>query len=188
MSDGPHRCLNLRKPWKDAAHAADSSAFSEEEVEDRVCRALRNDWSKEVPVSFMTALRACFGAEDQMSLMPPTVEAVAVLRSLVPGSALVAALVDCAEDAAARGLTGATAIQEIAQAALEDRSERSLRHIQEIYQRESSDGRARRVVGRVSGPIGRSVSKLARDLLQSAAPVRPTRIVRSKGLDEGPRL
>jgi len=188
MSDGPHRCLSMRKPWKDAAHAADSSAFSENEVEDRVSRALRNDWSKEVPANFMTALRACFGAENQMSLIPPTVEAVAVLRSLVPGSAFVGALVDCAEDAAARGLAGERAIQEIARAALEDRGERSLRHIQETYQRESSDGRARRVVGRVSGPMGRAVSQLARDLLQSTASVRPTRIVRSRGLDEGPRL
>jgi Mg-chelatase subunit ChlI len=188
MSDGPHRCLSMRKPWKDAAHAADSSAFSEEEIEDRVSQAIRNDWAKEVPASFMTALRECFGAEDQMSMIPPTMEAAGALRHLAPGSAFVAMLADCAEDAAARGLSGEAAIQDIARAALEDRAERSLRHIQEIYQRESSDGRARRVVGRVSSPLGRAISKLAQDVVQSAAPVRASPLVRFTGIDEGPRL
>jgi hypothetical protein len=178
----------MRKPWKEAAQAAASSAFSEEEVEDRVSQAIRNDWAKEVPARFMVALRECFGAEDQMSMIPPTMEAAAALRSLVPGSAFVATLADCAEDAVARGLAGEVAIQDIALAALEDRAERSLRHIQEIYQRETSDGGARRVVGRISSPLGRAVSKLASDVVQSAAPVRAAPIVRSTGIEEGPRL
>jgi len=188
MSDGPHRCLSMRKPWKDAAHAADSSAFSEKEVEDRVTQAIRHDWAMEVPASFMAALRECFGAGDQMSMIPPTIEAAAALRHSVPGSAFVATLVDCAEDAAARGLVGDAALQNIACAALEDRAERSLRHMQEIYQRETNDGRARRVVGRISSPLNQAVSKLSIDVVQSATRVRAMPIARSSGIDEGPRL
>ena len=188
MSDGPHRCLSMRKPWKDAAHAADSSAFSEEEVEDRVTQAIRHDWAMEVPASFMAALRECFGAGDQMSMIPPTIEVAAALRHSVPGSAFVATLVDCAEDAAAHGLAGDAAIQDIVCAALEDRAERSLRHMQEIYQRETNDGRARRVVGRISSPLNQAVSKLSIDVVQSATRVRAVPIARSSGIDEGPRL
>lgn len=188
MSDGPHRCLNMRKAWKDASQAAASPAFSEDEVGQRVVRAVRDDWLKEVPINFMTELRRVFGAEDQGSLIPPSVDAAMALSRLVPGSAFVAALSECAEDAAARGLAGETAIADITSAALEDRAERSLRHIQEIYQRESSAKHTRQVLDRLSAPLTKAVSDLAGELSNHGRPARLTPIARAVGLEEGPRL
>ena len=188
MSDGPHRCLNMRKPWKDAAQAAASDAFSETEVEQRVVRAVRNDWLREVPAAFMTELRRVFGAEDQGSLIPPTVEAAMALASMVPGSAFVASLSECAEDAAARGLAGEAAIADITSAALEDRAGRSLRQIQEIYQRESSATHTRHVLERISAPLNAAVGQLAAELGNHGRPVRMAPIIRATGIEEGPRL
>jgi hypothetical protein len=188
MSDGPHRCLSLRKPWKDAAKAAASDAFSDEEVEQRVLRAVRNDWIKEVPEAFMIQLRRVFGAEEQGSLLPPTIGTAIELAGLVPGSAFVSALAECAEDAAARGVAGAAAIADITSAALEDRAERSLRHIQEIYQRESSLEHAKHVMGRVSESLNRAVAQLASELGEHGRSARVAPIVRATGIEEGPRL
>lgn len=188
MSDGPHRCVNMRKAWKNAAQAAASDAFSDDEVQERVLRAVRNDWTKEVPAAFMIELRRVFGAEEQGSLLPPTMSAAVELVGLVPGSAFVAALAECAEDAAARGLCGEAAIADITTAALEDRAERSLRHIQEIYQRESTLDHARHVMGRVSGPLNRAVAQLASEFGDRGRPARPAPIVRATGIEEGPRL
>lgn len=188
MSDGPHRCLNMRKAWKDAAQAAASPAFSEDEVEQRVARAVRNDWLKEVPTSFMIELRRVFGAEDQGSLIPPSVDAATALAGLVPGSAFVTALSECAEDAAARGLVGEAAIEDITSAALEDRAERSLRHIQEIYQRESSARHTRQVLDRLSAPLTKAVNDLGGELGNHGRPARLAPIARAVGIEEGPRL
>ena len=188
MSDGPHRCLNMRKAWKDAAQAAASDAFSDDDVQERVLRAVRNDWAKEVPAAFMTELRRVFGAEDQGSLIPPTLGAAVELAGLVPGSAFVAALAECAEDAAARSLCGEAAIADITAAALEDRAERSLRHIQEIYQRESTLDHARHVMDRVSEPLNKAVAQLASELGDHGRLARQAPIVRATGIEEGPRL
>lgn len=188
MSDGPHRCLSMRRPWKDAAQAAASDAFSDEEVQQRIARAVRDDWSKEVPTAFLAELRRVFGAGDQGSFISPTIREANALAALVPGSAYVAALSECAEDAAARGLFGEAAIAAICSAALEDRAERSLRHIQEIYQRESTFEHARHVMDRVSAPLNEAVAQLARNVGSLERPVRMPAIVRSTGIEEGPRL
>lgn len=188
MSDGPHRCLNMRKAWKDAAHAAALPAFSADEVEQRVARAVREDWLKEVPASFMTELRRVFGAEDQGSLILSSVDAAMALASLVPGSAFVSALSEGAEDAAARGLTGEAAIVHITSAALEDRAERSLRHIQEIYLRESSAGLTRHVLDRLSTPLTKAVIDLAEQLGHHGRPAQLAPIARAVGIEEGPGI
>jgi hypothetical protein len=188
MSDGPHRCLNMRKPWKSAAKVADNPAFSEAEVDDRASRAIRSDWTADVPANFMSALRVCFSAGEQVLQLPPTMEVLAGLRHMAPGSAFVATLADCAEDAAARGLVGDAAIQEIVRAALEERVERSLRHVQEIYQRESSDGRTRRVLDRLSPSLNRAVSTLTQEIVQAARPVRAAPVAYATGVEQGPPL
>ena len=188
MSDGPHRCLKMRKAWKHAARAADAAAFDDEEVAQWASHALQEDWAQEVPAKLMKALRECFGAGDQMQMIPPTVEAVSALRELAPGLALAAKLLDCAEDAAVQGLAGHEALNQIASSALEDRVNGALRHIQETYQRESTDGRAKRVLARVTAPLRRAASQLAGNFVRTETAPKAVRVTRSTGIDEGPRL
>lgn len=185
MSDGPHRCLSLRKLWKDAAHAADRDTFSDEAVDERVSAAMSADWTAEVPAQLLRDIAQCFSPEGQISLLPPTGDDIGRLRDHAGGSVLGELLISHAEDAAARGLGGDTAVVAIVAGTLEERGERCLRHIQEIYQRESNDGRARRVIARVGPAVGNAVTRLTGALVATTRPPKRTPIQRATGIDDG---
>ena len=48
MSDGPHRSLPMRKPWKDLAMRGDKAAYSASEVAEAATNALASDFKMEV--------------------------------------------------------------------------------------------------------------------------------------------
>jgi hypothetical protein len=164
--------------------AADRATFSDEEVGERIRAAMDHDWVAEVPQALIRDVVRCFGGDSLGLLIPPTASDLSQLRAMAAGSVMGGLLVDHAEDVAERGLSGQQAIDAVVRGTLEERGDRCVRHIQEIYQRESNDGRARRVVNRVSPAISSAIDSLTRNIVQSARPAR-TPIARSTGLDDG---
>ena len=63
MSDGPHRTLNMRRPWKVLAERADSTAYSHADVVACLAPAVLSDWMGEVrPMAITTLVELVSGA------------------------------------------------------------------------------------------------------------------------------
>lgn len=188
MSDGPHRSLKMKKPWRGLAERADNLSYSQSEVDEHLSHALASE-CKELPRALLAALRKCFGAGDQASFIAPPVEAVEMLRSYAAGHPLGNLILDYAEQAAAEGLSGAGGLRQIFRSALEERTQRGLKQVEEHYRRESTARRADRLYERLecSRKSG-SIVALAGSLVDAGRPVRVERPRKARGIDEGVAL
>ena len=70
MSDGPHKSLPMRKPWKGVAEVADSLASPISEIIPRLLNALSADWREEVSPRLLSLLRNTLNAADQLPIFP----------------------------------------------------------------------------------------------------------------------
>jgi hypothetical protein len=138
MSDGPHRSLPMRAGWKRTAERADKPAYSAAEVADAICRAVEDDWRAEIPESCTKSLSQILG-NQQLSLLDDASAAqfAAVRRSLSGWGSLGGVLIDCAEEAAARGKFGEDALRDAVRNALADRVLRNVKQVEEHYHRNS---------------------------------------------------
>ena len=139
MSDGPHRSLPMRAGWKRTAEQADKPAYSAAEVTDAICRAVEEDWRAEISDSCASRLGRILG-DRQLSLLDDTRAAqfAAVRRSLEGSGSLGGVLIDCAEEAVARGKFGDDALREAVGNALADRALRNAKQVEEYYHRNST--------------------------------------------------
>lgn len=145
MSDGPHKSLNMRRGWKRLAEVADNRNFTSDEVRERLPKALERDWRLEVPEGLCKQVRGILN-ENQNSLFgDPRPDQIETLRREAAGYPLAGVFLDCAIEAANKGLAGDTALRDAAGNALIDRATRSTRQVEEHYRRESTDGRANHV-------------------------------------------
>lgn len=156
MSDGPHRSLNMRPGWKRLAEVADNRNFAPEDVCERLPKALESDWRLEVPERLCRQVRTILN-EDQNSLFgDPRPDRLESLRRETAGYPLAGIFLDCAIEAAGKGLAGDAAVRDAASNTLLDRATRSTRQVEEHYRRESSDGCARHVRERFESAILKS--------------------------------
>lgn len=187
MSDGPHRSLPMRKHWKDLAERADKAAYSATDVAEALPVALQKEF-REAPFEL---LKEAFGVGEKASLFQSCApEQLDALRAACPGSAAGNALIDCAKEALANGLTGREACQSATEAALEMCSRSAFRGIEEHYYREAPAHNARFVRGRLDEARGAcDYSGLASTLLNRSGPKPPAgSLSKRSGLDEGPEL
>ena len=56
MSDGPHRSLPMRRPWKTVAECADNAAFEVDEIREAIVPALEQDCRREMRREFLDGL------------------------------------------------------------------------------------------------------------------------------------
>lgn len=187
MSDGPHRSLPMRKHWKDLAERADKAAYSPADVAEALPVALQKDF-RDAPFE---QLKAAFGVGEQAGLFPScTPEQLDALRAACPGSSAGNALIDCAKEAQANGLTGEEACQKATENALEACSRSAFRGIEEHYYREAPAHNARYVRGRLDVARGAcDYAGLASRLLDQSGP-KPSgaSLTKRGGIDEGPEL
>ena len=67
MSDGPHRSLPMRRPWKTVAECADTPAFEVEEIREAIVPALEHDCRREMRREFLDGLcRVCSDQEASL--------------------------------------------------------------------------------------------------------------------------
>lgn len=186
MSDGPHRTLPMRHPWKQLAKRADKSAYDSQDVIDAICPALEQDWAYEIPKEFMKQLRS-FCADQQPSMFGDYKDGdLEKLKRLTAGrGSLGGAVADFAAQALADGKSGDDAVHDAVHQALNDRVIRNARSMEEHYCRESSTRRAADVRSRLENginraPIGALAGRLVSGIAAStAAPPK------HQGLDDG---
>lgn len=187
MSDGPHRSLPLGKHWKNLAERADKAAYSASDVSEALPVALRREF-RDAPFK---QLKAALGVGDQAGLfVAERPEQLDALRYACAGSAAGNALIDCAKEALADGLTGESACQRAAENALEECVRANFRSIEEHYYRQAPAHNARYVRGRMEeARHGCDFSSLAGNLLEGSGKRGSSgRLIRHEGIDAGPEL
>jgi hypothetical protein len=188
MSDGPHRSLPMRKPWRELAMRGDKAAYSASEVADAATNALASDFKMEVSWELTQQLKSIFSGRDN-SLMLPEI-ALAQLNdanALAAGSVFGRNVVACSIELIHEGKFGSDAFHEAVGLAAKMRGLATVRSVEEHYLRESNHRRADHVSTRISDAIcGLSENQLGLILL-GPAPVS-LRSRKMTGLDAGVSL
>ena len=187
MSDGPHRSLPMRRPWKDLAMRAAKAAFSVDQVCEALPRALKREF-REAPVE---AVREILGGGEQGSLFSnDIVLQLEIARGACRGSSTGAALIDCAIEAVTTGLKGDTACEAAVRSALDACAQSNFRSVEEHYQREATTHSARLVRERLDAARHKcDFGALASELLAPTKPKgRTDNLPKRTAIDDGPEI
>jgi hypothetical protein len=188
MSDGPHRSLPMRRPWKTVAECADNAAFEVEEIREFILPALENDCRREMRHEFLDDLhRVC--ANQEASLFKTDIRPVLEGLRRKANVGMERLVLDHAIHTAANGASGRGIAEKAVGRALNDRGASGIKQVEEHYFRESSAKRAHNVRDRMEQAItGADLESMSRRLLdgrqKSAAP-KPSK---RQGLDDGVKL
>lgn len=190
MSDGPHKSLPMRKPWKGVAEVADSDASTMPEVLPRLLNALSADWREEINAGLIANLRNIFDGADQLAMFPEQRRAqLEGLAREATGRPLAQILIECADRALAAGLYGVAALEDTAQRALELRVRRGIRQVEEHYLRKSNEPRAARVRDKLEAAAAAcDLGSWGRRLTGIEHGATTVRAIKQDGLDDGAPL
>jgi hypothetical protein len=187
MSDGPHRTLNMSRPWKRFAERASQAAYSSGEVAECAGPALVSDWNAEVRASFLSRILDVFELpaeglfDDQRAKDMDT-----VARGAQTPFEQVLAEVAC--DAVNQGKFGSDLALALVETALDERGLRSARQVEEHWQREGANRSAGHVRSRVEAGIAAfDKGALARRICDGSRPSVQQPALQ-KGLDEGVQI
>ncbi len=184
MSDGPHRSLPMRRPWKLLAERAGTPAYACEEVSEAFSVALKSDF-REAPLD---KVRDILGGSVQSSLFSDDRAAqLEEARRFCRGSAAGNTLIDCAVEANASGLTGDTAFVAALTNALEACARAGCRQIEEHWQREEPRG-TQHVRNRLREARNTCAFGVMAQELSAPGGGGVLRLPKHGGVDEGPPL
>jgi hypothetical protein len=183
MSDGPHRSLPMRRPWKTVAECADNAAFEVEEIREFILPALENDCRREMRREFLDDLRKVC-ADQEASLFKTNMRPVLEGLRRTANVGMERLVLDHAIHVAANGTSG----RGVAEKAVNDRGASGIKQVEEHYLRKSSAKRTHNVRDRMEQAVtGTDFESMARRLLdgrQKSAP-KPSK---RQGLDDGVKL
>lgn len=189
MSDGPHKSLNMRRPWKRVAEVADNDAFSPEEVQDALVAAFEKDWREDVPSSVSAAICEIFEERQSVLFRDEKIAQLEALRPKAAGQVLAQELIDCAIHKIIIGTPSAELAIEASADALSIWGARHARQIEEHYFRKSTEQRAEHVRARTEQAIsGVPRASLARQFLKLGPLSTPRGPSKQTGLDDGVQL
>src|SRR5665213_1002851 len=87
MSDGPHRSLPMRKPWRELAKRGDQGTYDAEQVAEAAAGALASDFKNEVKWSLIDALKSAFtGRDNSLGLVEIGLQELEAAKALAAGS------------------------------------------------------------------------------------------------------
>ncbi|WP_417845839.1 hypothetical protein [Thalassospira povalilytica] len=186
MSDGPHRSLKLRPHWKKFAEKAASQAYSFEEVEEELKRAIDKDWKN----AGLDALEDFFKVKDQGSLFgDDRIERAQYLIDTAEGSAIALIAVECAIEAIADGKHGTDAYNLVVENVGDEFFLKQSRSIQEHWQRKAKVSEAKSMSNRLQKLRSEfHYSRISKDRTPLSGASINRRAARRTGLDEGPSL
>lgn len=184
MSDGPHRSLNMRPWWKEAARRADKSAFDVTECAEAIRVAMARECAEELRPSFIKGLR---DAHEEPGLFSPA-ESVHLLK-LVPDTPLERRVLDNIAALSPAELSDANGLLNGFANALTDHLSRNNRSTEEHYRRVSGAGHANRERQRLDEASALAdMAGFAERLLKSnGVRTRPV-LTKKTGIDDGVKL
>jgi hypothetical protein len=181
MSDGPHRSLQMRPWWKQAALRADKSAFDIAECREAMEVALEGEFREELRPSFVKGLK---NAYEEPGLFSPAESSH--LRTLAPTTPLERRVLDNIAVLSREDAVEMNALVSAIAGAIRNEAPRFNRQIEEHYRRKSGPGHARRERERLDEATARAdVEGLARRLLRPDRPRTAPAVNKKTGLDDG---
>lgn len=186
MSDGPHKSLPMRRPWRDLSERAAKAAFSPDQVREALPHALKQEFLG-APVK---AVQDILGGGPQSSLFPAErVRQLEALRQATYGSPAAKNLIDCAVEAVNEGRTGEVATNSAIANALDEYTRSAFRSVEEHYQREAGSRDAGFVRDRLTA-ARRSCDydALAAEIASGSRPRAGAALPKQSDIDDGPPL
>jgi hypothetical protein len=186
MSDGPHRSLPMRRPWKELAKRGDQSTYDPAQVAEAATNALASDFKNEVSWSLISALKSIFAGKDNSLLLPEiALHQLHELTGLAAGSVFGRNAVAWSIQLVNEGRLEANAVFEAIGLAAKARGLANTRAIQEHVLRETNQHRAEGVAARLNSAInGLSESGLG-SLLMDRQHAGDRQLKKNTSLDEG---
>lgn len=186
MSDGPHRSLQMRKPWKELAKRGDQPIYDPEQVAQAATIALASDFRNEVPWSLINALKSIFGGLDNSLQLPEiAIQQLQDLKKSAPGSVFARNAIEWSIQLVNEGrLKPDTAYVAIGLAA-KARGFANTRQIHEHVLRETNQTRADGVTARLTTAIGGLSESSLGSILMNQHSARQSRLTKNDSLDAG---
>lgn len=186
MSDGPHRSLPMRKPWKELAKRGDQATYDLEQVAEAATCALASDFKNEVSWSLIVELKSIFAGRDN-SLMSPeiAIQQLCNLRPLAAGSVFGSNAVEWGIQLINEGYLEPDAVFEVIGLAAKARGFANARSIQEHVLRETDQHRAACVATRLNRAINGLSEKQLGTILLDRQSARNRSTKKNTSLDEG---
>ena len=195
MSDGPYKSLPMSKAWKAAAERAHKASFSDEEREQSYCVAMRKDILRDVGQDYINAVGNLLVDKQQGNLLADQaaveIDSITSQYTQAPLRDTMSANIQAALHS---GKTGEDALAEGVNLTIQDYGRGRNRQIEEHYKRDALTHSEREKSVSVRDIMSRTLNSAAvRGLGQEIAGfVRgeafQTRLVKSSGIEDGPRL
>lgn len=162
MSDGPHRSLPMRRPWKELAKRGDQLAYDSEQVSEAATHALVSDFKNEVSGRLLGALKDVFLRRDNsLGISEVAIEQLEKAKALAAGSVFGTNAVAWCIQLVHEGRLDQQALYDAVGLAAKERGFANARSTEEHYLRKSNQRRADNVAVRLNTAIaGLSESKL----------------------------
>ncbi len=188
MSDGPHRSLPMRRPWKSVAECADNAAFEVDEIRECILPALENDCRREVRREFLDTLCGLCACQEEMLFkndMRPVLEELRRTANI----GLERQVLDHAIYAAANGSSGHGVAEKALGQALKDRGASGIKQVEEHYLRKSNVKRAHNVRNRMEQAVsGADIDRVARTVLNGKQKDTAPKPSKRQGVDDGVKI
>lgn len=195
MSDGPYKSLPMSKSWKDVAERAHKASFSDEEREQSMCVALRKDVLRNVGQDYINAIGNILVDQQQGNLLADQAATeIDNITSQYSQSPLRDTMSANIQAALHSGKSGENALVEGVNLTLQDYGRGCARQVEEHYKRDARthserektvsvrEIMARTLSSPAVGNLGQEIVGFVRgDALQ-------TRLVKSSGIEDGPRF
>lgn len=189
MSDGPHRSLPMRRPWRELAKRGDQDTYDAEQVAEAAAGALASDFKNEVKWSLLDALKTTFtGRDNSLGILEIALQELEAAKALAAGSVFGMNAVAWSIELITEGRFGLDAFHEAIGLAAKERGFANVRSVEEHYLREANQRRSNNVGVRLRSAISSlSVGKLGSMLVTPEA-VKNHRARKKTHIDEGVRL
>jgi hypothetical protein len=186
MSDGPHRSLPMRKPWRELAKRGDKLAYDSGQIAEAAKDALASDFKNEVSYPLVKALKDIFAGRDNSLGIPEiATHQLEEARTLAAGSVFGMNAVAWSIQLVHEGRLGMDAFYDAIGFAAKERGLANTRSVEEHYVRESNQRRANGVSVRLQEAIsGLSESQLGATLA-NPQPSRSRPSQKRTGLNDG---
>lgn len=167
MSDGPHRSLPMRRPWKELAKRGDQLTYDSEQVAEAAAHALVSDFKNEVSGRLLSALKDVFtGRDNSLGIPEIAFQQLEEAKALAAGSVFGMNAVAWSIQLVHEGRLDKQALYDAVGLAAKERGFANTRSVEEHYLRESSQRRADSVSARLNSAIsGLSEGKLGSMLI-----------------------
>lgn len=186
MSDGPHRSLPMRRPWKELAKRGDQCTYDSEQVAEAATIALVSDFRKEVTWSMINALKSIFGGLDNSLRIPEiAIQQLKDLRSETAGSVFARNAVEWSIQLVNEGRLEPDAVFVAIGLAAKARGFACARQIHEHVLRATNKSRADGMTSRVTNAIGGLSESSLGSLLMNREGAAQRRIKSNNNLDAG---